>query len=35
LQQSWLTAEESAERERDKKYWLPLRAELEKLRHAK
>ena len=30
-----LTAEESAERERDKQYWLPLRVELEKLRHAK
>jgi hypothetical protein len=29
-----LTAEESAERERDRSYWLPLRAELEKLRHA-
>ena len=28
-----LTAEESAERERDRSYWLPLRAELEKLRH--
>jgi hypothetical protein len=30
-----LTAEESAERERDWRYWLPLRAELEKLRHAR
>jgi len=30
-----LTSEESAERERDKQYWLPLRMELEKLRHAK
>jgi len=30
-----LTAEESAERERDRRYWLPLRAELEKLRHAR
>lgn len=30
-----LVAEESAERERDKQYWLPLRAELEKLRHAR
>jgi len=28
-----LTAEESAERERDRRYWLPLKAELEKLRH--
>ena len=30
-----LTAEETAERARDKIYWLPLRRELEKLRHAK
>jgi hypothetical protein len=30
-----LDDEESAERERDKVYWLPLRQELEKLRHAK
>jgi len=30
-----LTAEESAEREQDRQYWLPLKAELEKLRHAK
>jgi hypothetical protein len=30
-----LQSEESAEREADRKYWLPLRAELEKLRHAK
>ena len=30
-----LTAEETAEREQDKIYWLPLRRELEKLRHAK
>ena len=30
-----LAAEESAERERDRQYWLPLRAELEKLRHAR
>ena len=30
-----LTAEESAERERDRRYWLPLRAELETLRHAR
>jgi hypothetical protein len=29
-----LIAEESAERDRDRRYWLPLRAELEKLRHA-
>ncbi len=29
-----LMAEEFAERERDQRYWLPLRAELEKLRHA-
>jgi hypothetical protein len=29
-----LIAEESAEREQDRSYWLPLRAELEKLRHA-
>ena len=28
-----LEIEESAERERDRRYWLPLRAELEKLRH--
>jgi hypothetical protein len=30
-----LLAEESAEREQDRQYWLPLKAELEKLRHAK
>ena len=30
-----LLAEETAERQRDRKYWLPLKAELEKLRHAK
>lgn len=30
-----LLAEESAERERDRRYWLPLRAELEKLRHTR
>lgn len=30
-----LMAEESAERERDRRYWLPLKAELEKLRHAR
>jgi hypothetical protein len=29
-----LLVEETAERERDRRYWLPLRAELEKLRHA-
>lgn len=28
-----LVAEESAERERDRRYWLPLHAELEILRH--
>ena len=33
--ESALMAEETAERERDKIYWLPLRRELEKLRHAK
>jgi hypothetical protein len=30
-----LLAEETAERQRDKEYWLPLRQELEKLRHAR
>jgi len=30
-----LWAEEIAERQQDKEYWLPLKAELEKLRHAK
>jgi hypothetical protein len=30
-----LSDEESSERQRDKEYWLPLRRELEKLRHAK
>ena len=30
-----LVSEETAEREQDRRYWLPLRAELEKLRHAK
>ena len=30
-----LQVEESAEREQDRRYWLPLKAELEKLRHAK
>ena len=34
LQQA-LLAEETAERQRDKAYWLPLRRELEQLRHAK
>lgn len=34
LQQAML-AEETAERQRDKEYWLPLCQELEKLRHAK
>jgi hypothetical protein len=29
-----LLAEETAERQRDKEYWLPLRRELEQLRHA-
>lgn len=29
-----LRAEETAERERDREYWLPLRRELEALRHA-
>lgn len=28
-----LDAEETAEREQDRRYWLPLRKELEKLRH--
>ena len=32
--ESALMAEETAEREQDKIYWLPLRRELEKLRHA-
>lgn len=30
-----LLAEETAERQRDKEYWLPLRRELERLRHNK
>jgi hypothetical protein len=30
-----LHEEETAERERDRNYWLPLRKELEKLRHAR
>lgn len=30
-----LVSEESAERDRDRRYWLPLRMELEKLRHCK
>lgn len=34
LQQA-LLAEETAERQRDREYWLPLRRELEQLRHAK
>jgi len=29
-----LTTEEAAERERDRLYWSPLRAELERLRHS-
>ena len=29
-----LDEEEAAERQRDKEYWLPLRRELEKIRHA-
>ena len=29
-----LLNEESAERDRDRRYWQPLRTELEKLRHA-
>lgn len=29
-----LLAEETSERQRDREYWLPLKAELEKLRHA-
>jgi hypothetical protein len=33
--ESLLTAEESTERQRDRRYWLPLKAELEKLRHPK
>jgi hypothetical protein len=33
LQQA-LTAEEDTEREQDRRYWLPLKSELEKLRHA-
>ena len=32
--ESELLAEETAERERDREYWLPLRRELESLRHA-
>jgi hypothetical protein len=34
LQQA-LLAEETSERQRDKEYWLPLRRELETLRHAR
>ena len=30
-----LAKEEADERRRDRKYWLPLRRELEKLRHSK
>jgi hypothetical protein len=30
-----LLAEEASERQRDREYWLPLKAELKKLRHAK
>jgi hypothetical protein len=30
-----LLTEETAERQRDKEYWLPLRRELERLRHGK
>lgn len=30
-----LLAEETAERQQDKEYWLPLRRELEQLRHAR
>ena len=30
-----LDVEETAERERDRRYWIPLRKELETLRHAK
>jgi hypothetical protein len=30
-----LAAEETSERQQDRQYWLPLKAELEKLRHAK
>jgi hypothetical protein len=30
-----ILAEELAERRRDREYWLPLRQELEKLRHTK
>jgi len=30
-----LLAEETVERQRDRKYWLPLRRELEKLRHVR
>jgi hypothetical protein len=29
-----MRAEETSEREQDRQYWLPLRVELEKLRHA-
>ncbi|MCI0539028.1 MAG: hypothetical protein L0Z50_27795, partial [Verrucomicrobiales bacterium] len=30
-----LLVEETAERQRDKEYWLPLRRELERLRHTR
>ena len=30
-----LMAEETSERQQDKEYWMPLKAELEKLRHAR
>lgn len=30
-----LLAEETRERQRDKEHWLPLKKDLEKLRHAK
>jgi hypothetical protein len=30
-----LAKEEAAERQRDRRYWLPLRKELEQLRHAR
>jgi hypothetical protein len=29
-----LAGEEAAERQRDREHWLPLRRELERLRHA-
>jgi hypothetical protein len=33
--ESGLNAEQAVERERDRQYWLPLKRELEKLRHAR